>query len=209
MDEKKITEMSHESSASIPKISKLQLNVVSTRPTTPRNTARDLKQKVLEKYRREFPGLGATELDFLCSIVFIQRLWRQRRIKNIISEYLSPRVAIEQHTSLDSHRETNNSKLDLTTTTQEMTSELIRKHHHLSISSEKKSPFSKSHSLQPEQPAKEPASALNLKDLELSAELSPQKEAKMVKLVECLRDISFFKPSKNEKPSKINVFTLQ
>lgn len=31
----------------------------------------------------------------------------------------------------------------------------------------------------------------------------------MIKLVECLRDISFFKPTKNEKPSKINVFSLQ
>lgn len=97
MDEKKITEMSHESSASIPKISKLQLNVVSTRenrPTTYRNIAKELKMKVVDKYRRDFPGLGNTELHFLCSVVFIQRMWRQRRIKNIISEYLSPRVAI-------------------------------------------------------------------------------------------------------------------
>lgn len=157
---------------------------------------------------RVFPGLCSSELNFLCSIVFIQRIWRERKIKNIISVYLSPRAPIEQHISLDSHRETNNSKLDLTTTTQEMTSELIRKHHQLSISSEKKSPLSKSPSL-PQQEQAEPAAPLNLKELELSAELSPQKEAKMVKLVECLRDISFFKPSRNEKPSRINVFTLQ
>lgn len=152
----------------------------------------------MEKYQREFPGLGEAELRFLCSVVFIQRLWRQRKIKSIISEYLSPRVAIEQNISLDSHRETNNSKLDLTTTTQEQTSELIRKYHHLSTSSEKKSPFSKPNTCpQPEQPQQEPQSPLNLKDLELSSELTPQREAKMIKLVECLRDISFFKPTKS------------
>ena len=59
-----------------------------------KNIVKDLKTKVYEKYQRDFPGLKRAELKFLCSIVFIQRLWRQRRIKNIISEFLSPRVPI-------------------------------------------------------------------------------------------------------------------
>lgn len=132
-----------------------------------KNNVKDLKTLVFDKYRKEFPGLKKAELKFLCSIVYIQRLWRQRRIKNIISEFFSPRVTIEQNISLDSHRETNNSKLDLTTTTQEQTSELIRKYHHLSISSEKKPPFNKSNTYA--QPDKEPEFPLNLKDLELSS----------------------------------------
>jgi hypothetical protein len=38
------------------------------------------------------------------------------------------------------------------------------------------------------------ANRVNLKDLELSEELSPSREAKMVRFVECVRDISFSKP---------------
>jgi hypothetical protein len=38
------------------------------------------------------------------------------------------------------------------------------------------------------------ANKINLKDLELSEELSPSREAKMVRFVECVRDISFCKP---------------
>jgi hypothetical protein len=72
----------------------------------------------VEKYRKDLPGLKKVELRFLCSIVLIQRLWRQRRIKHLISEYISPRVNIDQNYSIDSHRETMTSKLDLTTTTQ-------------------------------------------------------------------------------------------
>lgn len=50
---------------------------------------------------------------------------------------------------------------------------------------------------------------INLKDLQLSAELTPQRQDKMIKFVECLRDISYFKKKKSENRSKINVFNLQ
>lgn len=124
LDEKKITEMSEESSASVPKISKLQ--IPSQQPVfTKKSNAtslQDLKLKINEKYMKELPGLKKRELKFLCSIVLIQRLWRQHKIKNFISEFLSPRVnTIEPIISADSHREANTSKLDITITTQEHT----------------------------------------------------------------------------------------
>jgi hypothetical protein len=48
-----------------------------------------------------------------------------------------------------------------------------------------------------------------LKDLELSAELSPEREGKMVQFVECLRDITMFKPEKSKRKVRANVFNLQ
>jgi hypothetical protein len=82
--------------------------------------------------------LKKRELKFLCSVILIQRLWRQRRIKNLISEFISPRGNIDHNISADSHREANTSKLDLTITTQERTSELIKKYHHVNTTSEKR-----------------------------------------------------------------------
>lgn len=43
----------------------------------------------------------------------------------------------------------------------------------------------------------------------MSGELSPEREQKMVRFVECLRDIAFSKPKKSSKKSKMNVFNLQ
>lgn len=50
---------------------------------------------------------------------------------------------------------------------------------------------------------------VNLKDLELSAEMSPQKENKIVRFIECMRDISFMKGKNSAKMSRINVFNLR
>ena len=50
---------------------------------------------------------------------------------------------------------------------------------------------------------------INLKDLELSSELSPERETRMVQFVECLRDITIFKPLKSKKQERVNVFNLQ
>jgi hypothetical protein len=55
--------------------------------------------------------------------------------------------------------------------------------------------------------AKKPQN-FNLKDLELSSELTPQREAKMIKFVECMRDISFLKPKLEEKKYRLNVFNI-
>ena len=46
---------------------------------------KELKDKIAEKYKRELPSLKIYEIKFYCSIVLIQRLWRQKRIKNFIS----------------------------------------------------------------------------------------------------------------------------
>lgn len=89
---------------------------------------RELKQKVQEKYYKELPNLKPSELKFYCAIVLVQRLWRQRKIKSLISEFITPRHHHETHIN----RLANTSKLDITTTTQEQTEELIRKYHHIS-----------------------------------------------------------------------------
>ena len=85
--------------------------------------------KIKTKYNKDFPGLYKDELNFLCSVVLIQRLWRQKRIKDLINEYISPKNKDEVNISAYSHREVNVSKLDQTIATQERTSELIRKYH--------------------------------------------------------------------------------
>jgi hypothetical protein len=73
-------------------------------------------------------------------MVLVQRLWRQRKIKTLISEFISPRSALDQNLTVDSQRDQTLSKLDTTATTQEQTSELIRKYHHLTAS-EKRGQF--------------------------------------------------------------------
>lgn len=76
------------------------------------------------------------ELKFLCCIVMIQRLWRQRRTKHFISDFIMAKRKIETNISADSHRITN--KLDITLTTQENTAELLRKYNNLNTTQEKK-----------------------------------------------------------------------
>lgn len=144
MNEKKITEVSEESSASITKLNKLSLNVRVCREGGAgrgcNGHARELKQKIEERYRRELPNLKQSELKFFCAMVLVQRLWRQRKIKTLISEFISPRSALDQNLTVDSQRDQTLSKLDTTATTQEQTSELIRKYHHLTAS-EKRGQF--------------------------------------------------------------------
>ena len=50
----------------------------------------------------------------------------------------------------------------------------------------------------------------SLKDLEISAELTPEKEKKFIRFVGCVRDINFAKPNQlKKKKNKINVFNLE
>jgi hypothetical protein len=139
MNEKKITELSEESSASITKLNKLNLNIkICKEPIfklSCNGHIRELKQKIQDRYRKELPNLKHAELKFFCSMVLVQRLWRQRKIKSLISEFISPRSSnLDQNLTVDSQREQSLSKLDTTATTQEQTSELIRKYHHLTSS---------------------------------------------------------------------------
>lgn len=59
--------------------------------------------------------------------MIIQRLWRQRKVKEFISEFITPR-SHGQVQGVWSNRETVGSKLDVTSITQEQTEELIRKY---------------------------------------------------------------------------------
>ena len=52
---------------------------------------RKMHLKVKEKYRKTFPKLKGNELKVLSAIVLIQRLWRQKKVKDMIGEFLSPR----------------------------------------------------------------------------------------------------------------------
>ena len=99
LKEKKITEMSQESSNSAPKLNKLSLKLEMPKDSKRYQCGRqqdvrikELKKKIQDKYRKELPSLKMTELRFFVSIVLIQRLWRQRRIKRIISDFISPRA---------------------------------------------------------------------------------------------------------------------
>jgi hypothetical protein len=78
-----------------------------------------MKLKIQEKYSKIFPDLSSHQMSFLTIVVVIQRLWRQRRTKRMISDFMSPRnLPLDQ----------NVSKLDTTLVSQEHTTELIRKY---------------------------------------------------------------------------------
>ena len=64
--------------------------------------------------------------------MLIQRLWRQRKIQNLISEFISPRSNPDCNITTEIQRENNVSKLETTGASQEQTSELIRKYHNIS-----------------------------------------------------------------------------
>ena len=51
-----------------------------------------MHKKIKEKYKKTFPKLKIPELKVLSAIVLIQRLWRQRKVKEMIGEFLSPRA---------------------------------------------------------------------------------------------------------------------
>lgn len=147
-------------------------------------------------------------MKFFCSIVLIQRLFRQRRIKKFISDFISPRSnQICSLTGQFSKEAQQTCRLDITATTEEQTCELIKKYHNLSFEKKKTIKEQEIHSTEINSPDKK----VNLKDLELSEELSPHNETKMINFVECLRDITFFRPPKNKgkTKSKVNVFNLQ
>lgn len=166
---------------------------------------KELRKKIEEKYRKELPALKTFEVKFYCSIVLIQRLWRQRRIKRFISEFISPRSNPQCNITGDLLRESNSPRFDLTLTTEAQTSELIRKYHNVSF--EKKREPIDTQMCSNELPTIE--RRIDLKDLELSSELTPEREIKIVKFVECLRDIAFLKPQQNKKKTRMNVFNLQ
>lgn len=73
-------------------------------------------------------------MSFLCSIVLIQRLWRQSRIKKFINDFISPRSNPECNITGDLGRDSSSPPhLDYTLTTEAQTSELIRKYHTFSF----------------------------------------------------------------------------
>lgn len=89
----------------------------------------ELLRKIKNHYRRELPSFKSHEIKFLCSIILIQRLWRQKRMKKFINNFISPRSLLKT-TDL---RDSNNPGLDFTLTTEAQTSELIRKYHNVSF----------------------------------------------------------------------------
>lgn len=50
--------------------------------------------KIKERYAKYFPNLKSQEQRLLCAVILIQRLWRQKKVKLMIGEFLSPRHKI-------------------------------------------------------------------------------------------------------------------
>ena len=146
-------------------------------------------------YWKDLSYLKLQEKRFCCSIILVQRLWRQRWTKRLIRDFITPR-------NKDSARETNfsTSKLDLLAT-QEHTSELIKKYNVLSSSIEKP-PISPRPNIRPP--------SVDLNDLATEEPLSPARKERMMKFVESYRDVAFVRPKKEStRLKKVNVFGLQ
>lgn len=116
--------MSQESCESIPKLSKLNLNIHIPKENKDRiinknkeNRIKELRKKIEDKYTKDLPSLKLFEMKFFCSIVLIQRLWRQRRIKKFINDFISPRSNPDYSITGFLSREQNGCRLDLTCTT--------------------------------------------------------------------------------------------
>jgi hypothetical protein len=50
-----------------------------------------MKIKIIGKYSKLFPNLIREEIRFISCIVLIQRLWRQKKVKEFINDFRSPR----------------------------------------------------------------------------------------------------------------------
>ena len=48
--------------------------------------------KIKHKYNKMYPKLAEDELKVLAAIVLTQRMLRQKKVKDMIGEFLSPRV---------------------------------------------------------------------------------------------------------------------
>jgi hypothetical protein len=77
--------------------------------------------------------LSTFQMKFFCSIVLVQRLWRQRSIKKFITDFISPRSMIECSNTGQFLKGVDSPRLDFTLTTEAQTLELIRKYHNFSF----------------------------------------------------------------------------
>ncbi len=55
---------------------------------------KEMHLKIKERYAKYFPNLKSQEQRLLCAVILMQRLWRQKKVKLMIGEFLSPRHKI-------------------------------------------------------------------------------------------------------------------
>ena len=182
---------------------------------------RDMHCKIKAKYRKVYPSLRTSEIKVLSAIILVQRLWRQRKVKEMIGEFLSPRSfslsygdtfgrlsqpTFFQQTNQDTMK-TEKSLISLHEDNPIINIKINKRAYFFEDSNEQES----SPSFKKE--AESGRSSINLKDLEVSDELSEQsgesKVRDMIKYIDCYRDVTLsMKKEKNKKKNKPNAFNF-
>ena len=90
-----------------------------------KNREKLLLEKIREKCKRDYPFFTEKERKILTYVIFVQRMWRQKKTKALIHGYLLPQFSpsIPQQNSVDFHLDSK-----ATTLTLDQTSELIKKY---------------------------------------------------------------------------------
>jgi hypothetical protein len=52
-----------------------------------------MKLKVMKNIQRDYPNLEPTEKKVICAVIIIQRLWRQRKVKQFFEHYVTPKAS--------------------------------------------------------------------------------------------------------------------
>ena len=76
-----------------------------------------MKLKVMKNIQRDYPNLDVTEKKVICAVIIVQRLWRQRKVKQFFQHYVTPKASPECsfRESLNKEVQSSNSTINLLT----------------------------------------------------------------------------------------------
>lgn len=51
-----------------------------------------MRLKVMKNIHKDYPNLDGNEKKVICAIIVIQRLWRQKKVKQFFEHYVTPKA---------------------------------------------------------------------------------------------------------------------
>ena len=54
-----------------------------------------MKLKVMKNIHRDYPNLDLNQKKVMSAVIIIQRLWRQRKVKQFVEHYVTPKASPE------------------------------------------------------------------------------------------------------------------
>lgn len=49
--------------------------------------------KVMKNIQKDYPNLDVSEKKVMCAVIVIQRLWRQKKVKQFFEHYATPKAS--------------------------------------------------------------------------------------------------------------------